>query len=115
LGVYDNDEDLARDEGFNNGEVCGYENGFQDGATFGYNKAKEEAVMKLKGVNMFEKEAKVRAKDYTNDKKRQIAYECGFLDGADKANEYAKTIIQDLLSNSDEYARQRATDFLKEE
>ena len=37
---------------------------------------------------MFEKEAKVRAKDYTNDKKRQIAYECGFLDGADKANEW---------------------------
>ena len=29
--------------------------------------------------------------------------------------EYAKTIIQDLLDNSDEYARQRAVDFLKEE
>lgn len=28
--------------------------------------------------------------------------------------EYAKTIIQDLLNNSDEYARQRAIDFLKE-
>ena len=28
--------------------------------------------------------------------------------------EYARTIIQDLLSNSDEYARQRAIDFLKE-
>lgn len=28
--------------------------------------------------------------------------------------EYAKTIIQDLLDNSDEYARQRAIDFLKE-
>ena len=41
LGVYDNDEDLARDEGFNNGEVCGYENGFQEGAEFGYNKANE--------------------------------------------------------------------------
>ena len=27
--------------------------------------------------------------------------------------EYAKTIIQDLLDNSDEYARQRAIDFLK--
>jgi len=48
---------------------------------------------------MFEKEAEERAKDYTDDKKRQIAYECGFLDGADKANEYA---------------RQRAMDFLKE-
>lgn len=28
--------------------------------------------------------------------------------------EYAKTIIQDLLDNSDEYARQRAIDFLEE-
>jgi len=46
LGVYDNDEDLARDEGFNNGEVCGYENGFQDGAEFGYNKANEWHYMK---------------------------------------------------------------------
>ena len=27
---------------------------------------------------------------------------------------YAKTIIQDLLDNTDEYARQRAIDFLKE-
>lgn len=27
---------------------------------------------------------------------------------------YAKTIIKDLLDNSDEYARQRAEDFLKE-
>ena len=37
-------------------------------------------------------EAKERAKDYTDDKKRQVAYECGFLDGADfgkvKANEW---------------------------
>lgn len=29
--------------------------------------------------------------------------------------EEAKIIIQDLLSNSDEYARQRAMEFLKEE
>lgn len=28
--------------------------------------------------------------------------------------EYAKTIIQDLLDNTDEYARQRAEQFLKE-
>ena len=42
LGVYDNDEDLARDEGFNDGEVAGYENGFIEGAEFGYNKAKVE-------------------------------------------------------------------------
>ena len=34
--------------------------------------------------------------------------------GFEKDNAYAKTIIQDLLDNSDEYARQRAMDFLKE-
>lgn len=32
---------------------------------------------------MFEKEAKERAKDYTDNAKRQVAYECGFLDGAE--------------------------------
>ena len=41
---------------------------------------------------MFEKEAEGRAKDYTENKERQIAYECGFLDGAEfgynKANEW---------------------------
>lgn len=45
LGVYDNDEDLARDLGWNEGEVAGYEEGFKDGAKFVYNeqltKAKE--------------------------------------------------------------------------
>lgn len=49
---------------------------------------------------------------------RNRKYEEGFKDGAkfgyNKANEYAKTVIQDLLNNSDEYARQRAMDFLKE-
>lgn len=32
-----------------------------------------------------------------------------------KKLELSKTIIQDLLNNSDEYARQRAMDFLKED
>lgn len=39
LGVYDSDEDYARDRGWNEGEVAGYEEGFKDGAEFGYNKA----------------------------------------------------------------------------
>ena len=39
--------------------------------------------MTLQGVDMFEKEAKERAKDYTDNAKRQVAYECGFLDGAE--------------------------------
>jgi hypothetical protein len=39
---------------------------------------------------MFEKEAKLRAKDYTENKERQIAYRCGFLDGTDFACNKAK-------------------------
>ena len=41
VGVYDDDEDLARDIGWNEGEVAGYEEGFKDGAEFDYNKANE--------------------------------------------------------------------------
>ena len=41
LGVYDNDEDLARDTAWGEGKVAGYEEGFKDGAEFGYNKANE--------------------------------------------------------------------------
>lgn len=40
LGVYDNDEDLARDIAWDEGKVAGYEEGFKDGAEFVYNKAK---------------------------------------------------------------------------
>lgn len=43
-------------------------------------------------------------------------FQIGFEEGEKQNKELqeAKTIIQDLLSNSDEYARQRAIDFLKE-
>ena len=41
VGVYDNDEDLARDIAWDEGKVAGYEEGFKDGAEFGYNKANE--------------------------------------------------------------------------
>ena len=40
LGVYDNEEDYARDVGWNDGKVVGYEQGFQEGAEFVYNKVK---------------------------------------------------------------------------
>ena len=50
LGVYDSDEDYARDSGWNDGEVVGYEEGFKDGAEFGYNKAFVEADKNLKAV-----------------------------------------------------------------
>lgn len=46
LGVYDSDEDYARDSGWNDGEIAGYEEGFKDGAEFGYNKANKWHYMK---------------------------------------------------------------------
>ena len=42
LGVYDSEEDYARDSGYNDGEVTGYEEGFKDGAEFGYELGKNE-------------------------------------------------------------------------
>lgn len=38
LGVYNTDEELAQDVGWNAGEVSGYEDGFNDGAEYVYNK-----------------------------------------------------------------------------
>ena len=48
VGVYDDDEDLARDIAWDEGKVVGYEEGFKDGAEFGYNKANEELEEKIK-------------------------------------------------------------------
>lgn len=62
---------------------------------------------------MFEKEAEEWVVDNLHNTEED--YINAFKDGYNKANEYAKIIIQDLLNNSDEYARQRAMDFLKEE
>lgn len=49
---------------------------------------------------MFEEEAEERAKDYTDNAKRQVAYECGFLDGVDlgynKANKWHKQEVDDI-------------------
>ena len=42
LGVYNSDEELAHDVGWNAGEVSGYEDGFKDGAEFVYNKCNVE-------------------------------------------------------------------------
>ena len=38
LGVYNSNEELAQDVGWNAGEVSGYEDGFNDGAAYVYNK-----------------------------------------------------------------------------
>lgn len=72
LGVYDNDEDLARDEGFNEGEVVGYEQGFKDGAELGYNKANEWHDLRknpndLPPKELEEKQLLIRVRKYTED------------------------------------------------
>ena len=50
LGVYDSNEDYARDSGYNDGEVTGYEEGFKDGAEFGYELGKNECHCIKDGV-----------------------------------------------------------------
>lgn len=67
---------------------------------------------------MFETEAeeynqKVPFNPLNVEKEIRRAFQKGAEFGYNKAKEEAKTIIQDLLSNSDEYARQRAMDFLR--
>lgn len=48
---------------------------------------------------MFEKEAEERAKDYTENKERQVAYECGFLDGAEPREKKIKE-LEDRLTEA---------------
>jgi len=58
---------------------------------------------------MFEKEAKERARDYTDNKERQIAYECGFLDGADRMRGEMQKLKEDNadLKQSLDWANER--------
>lgn len=67
------------------------------------------------GENLDECVGKLAGAERARDNLRQLGFPTfqSCKEYADKMN-YAKTIIQDLLSNSDEYARQRAMDFLKE-
>ena len=50
---------------------------------------------------------------FSDERKARIDVDIALDDTTDQLT-YAKTIIQDLLDNADEYARQRAEDFLKE-
>ena len=61
---------------------------------------------------MFEKEAEEYVDLSGNRNYTERAFKDGAEFGYNKANEYAITIIQDLLDNSDEYARQRAYEYL---
>jgi hypothetical protein len=68
------------------------------------------------GVECLNKPVEDFTYEELSDEQQEKAYDFqkGAEFGYNKAKDYAKTIIQDLLSNSDEYARQRAMDFLKE-
>ena len=72
-------------------------------------------IRKLEQENEEVKE-KLASAERTRDNLRQIGFPTfqSCKEYADKLN-YAKAIIKDLLDNSDEYARQRAMDYLKEE
>ena len=74
VGVYDSDEDYARDSGWNNGEVAGYEEGFKDGAEFGYNKCDEQLI---KAKELLEK--------LLEEEKNNMYWE---MNGSDKSSYY---------------------------
>lgn len=58
---------------------------------------------------MFEKEAKKRARDFTDHKERQVAYECGFLDGADRMRAEMQKQGLALQSDMDKTIERRVT------
>ena len=64
---------------------------------------------------MFEKEAKERARDYTSNKERRIAYECGFLDGADRMRGEMQKLKEDNadLKQSLDWANERESEDCK--
>lgn len=80
-----------------------------------YHIAKIEKKLAEKGEKikeLQEENARLKKESEENQDLATIAY----MQGAGKYKtklDYAKTIIQDLLSNSDEYARQRAIDWLE--
>ena len=83
-----------------------------------YNEAEELLDKQIEATyKLFEENKELKAQLESERDLPAIAYMQGAENQkkkADKQLTYAKTIIQDLLDNSDEYARQRAIDFLKE-
>ena len=101
-----------------------YVEGFKDG----YNRAKVDIkydlMMKLKDEGIVKplKDSIFYNERLSSQEQQELCawIECAMdfgenLDECSTKLEYAKTIIQDLLNNSDEYARQRAMDFLEKE
>ena len=126
---------LADPNYYENSEEESYLRGCEEGAEFGYNNATEDVkhnlMMKLKDEGIVKplKDSIFRNERLSSQEQQELCawIECAMdfgenldecskeLEEANKANEYAKIIIKDLLDNSDEYARQRAIDYLEEE
>lgn len=64
---------------------------------------------------MFEKEAKEKARDFTENKERQVAYECGFLDGANRMRGEMQKLKEDNadLKQSLDWANERESEDCK--
>lgn len=101
---------------------------WETGAELGYQKAKEDVkhdlMMKLKdeGIVKLLKNSIFRNERLSSQEQQELCawIECAMdfgenLDECATELEYAKTNIQDLLDNSDEYARERAINFLREQ
>lgn len=73
-----------------------------------YNKHKEEIKQKAEDYALSQWEGQIPWSII------QKAYYDGYRDCEKEIITYAKIIIKDLLDNSDEYARQRAMEFIKE-
>jgi chromosome condensin MukBEF ATPase and DNA-binding subunit MukB len=77
---------------------------FQDAAAFGYNKGKAEL-----------EEVTARLEKQKEINKELVDLQEETIKTFNRTIEEVKSLINDLLDNSDEYARQRAIDFLQEE
>ena len=98
--------------------------GFEEGEKQNKEEVKHDLMMRLKDEGIVKplKDSILRNERLNSQEQQELCawIECAMdfgenLDECAEELNYAKTIIQDLLSNSDEYARQRAMDFLKGE
>ena len=79
-----------------------------------YNEAEELLDKQIEATyKLFEENKELKEKLKPENCLKLLAKE-GYIKFSSDQLTYAKTIIQDLLDNTDEYARQRAEDFLKE-
>ena len=77
LGVYDSDEELAHDVGWNAGEVSGYEDGFNDGAEYVYNKCNVKLTKAKEILRKFLDAKSIEETCVAESEAEQFLKECG--------------------------------------